>query len=64
MYWWWQACADKLKNEMEDFGFPPNFPVETEPATEGKEPANQSGGEIKDKAKGKKVRVNFVYIFE
>ena len=49
---------------MEDFGFPPNFPVETEPATEGKEPASQSGGEIKDKAKGKKVRVNFVCIFE
>ena len=24
-----QACADKLKNEMKDFGYPPKFPEET-----------------------------------
>ena len=23
-----KACADKLKKEMESFGFPPNFPIE------------------------------------
>ena len=25
-----KACADKLKREMEDFGFPPKFPIEKE----------------------------------
>lgn len=29
-----QACSDKLKQEMKDFGYPPKFPViqQTEPA--------------------------------
>ena len=25
-----KACADKLKREMQDYGYPPNFPVEEE----------------------------------
>lgn len=25
-----QACADKLKREMNDFGFPPKFPENSE----------------------------------
>ena len=25
-----QACADKLKREMTEFGFPPKFPVKEE----------------------------------
>ncbi|CAG0916333.1 unnamed protein product [Notodromas monacha] len=29
-----KACADKLKREMEDFGFPPQFPEEDEDAAE------------------------------
>ena len=29
-----QACADKLRREMEDFGFPPNFPKEVESGKE------------------------------
>jgi leucyl-tRNA synthetase len=48
-----KACADKLKREMEDFGFPPNFPEETDPAeteTTSDDPVT------KDKAKGKKSK--------
>lgn len=29
-----QACADKLNQEIEEFGLPPNFPPEVEPAPE------------------------------
>ena len=47
-----QACADKLKREMEDFGFPPNFPTEPE---EKEEEEKAEAGVIQDKAKGKKV---------
>jgi hypothetical protein len=45
-----QACADKLKREIEDFGYPPQFPPEEEEEEKEKEI------EIKDKSKGKKVR--------
>ena len=31
-----QACADKLQREMEDFGFPPEFPEEDEDETSSK----------------------------
>lgn len=31
-----QACADKLQREMEDFGFPPDFPEEDEDETSSK----------------------------
>ena len=46
-----QACADKLKREMQDFGFPPVFPVEQEE----KEEEKSDTPVIQDKAKGKKV---------
>lgn len=30
IYDFFQACADKLKREMDDFGFPPKFPENSE----------------------------------
>lgn len=45
-----KACADKLKREIELFGFPPKFP-EVEDVKEEVE----SDGIPKDKSKGKKV---------
>ncbi len=48
-----KACADKLKREMEDFGFPPTFPeeeAETESSVTNDDPI------IKDKSKGKKSK--------
>ncbi|PVD35216.1 hypothetical protein C0Q70_06497 [Pomacea canaliculata] len=48
-----KACADKLKNEIADYGYPPVFPVEQEEEkTDTKEP--EVG---KDKSKGKKGKV-------
>lgn len=49
-----QACADKLKREMELYGNPPVFPEEDEEA-EKKEAPKAEEIIIKDKAKGKKV---------
>lgn len=50
-----KACADKLKREMEDFGCPPQFPVD---ADEFPEQEVSSIDEItKDKSKGKKSKV-------
>lgn len=47
-----KACADKLKREMEDFGYPPQFPVELdEDQIEEKKEV-----EIKDKSKSKKSK--------
>ncbi|XP_054257041.1 leucine--tRNA ligase, cytoplasmic-like [Macrosteles quadrilineatus] len=47
-----KACADKLKREMETFGFPPNFPSD-EPQT----PTETTNDlVIKDKSKGKKSK--------
>lgn len=45
-----KACADKLKREMEDFGYPPQFPEEEEMALKEEDLV------IKDKAKGKKSK--------
>lgn len=45
-----KACADKLKREIELFGYPPKFP-EVEDVKEEVE----SDGIPKDKSKGKKV---------
>lgn len=50
-----QACADKLKREMELYGNPPQFPDEEE--EEKVEPKTSDEIIIKDKAKGKKVRI-------
>lgn len=46
-----KACADKLKREMETFGYPPRFPKEEE------EVVLKSSDDVvpKDKSKGKKV---------
>lgn len=51
-----QACADKLKREMELYGNPPEFPDEEE-EVEKEKPKTCDEIIIKDKAKGKKVRV-------
>lgn len=54
-----KACADKLKREMEDYGYPPNF-TQAEESIEAKlaevelEPKEI---EIKDKSKSKKSKV-------
>ncbi|KAL3880632.1 hypothetical protein ACJMK2_032856 [Sinanodonta woodiana] len=48
-----KACADKLLFEMNDFGFPPEFPPEEE--EEKKETEREVV--IKDKAKGKKSKL-------
>ena len=48
-----KACADKLKREMEDFGFPPNFPEETDPV---EKEVTRDDPVIKDKSKGKKSK--------
>lgn len=50
-----QACADKLKREMELYGNPPQFPDDDE--EEKEKPKASDEIIIKDKAKGKKVRI-------
>ena len=54
-----QAAADKLKREMKDFGYPPQFPVEeTEEENEGKASATPKASEenkVDKKGKSKKV---------
>lgn len=44
-----KACADKLKREIELYGYPPQFPEFEEVKVEEKD------GIPKDKSKGKKV---------
>lgn len=51
-----QACADKLKREMEDFGCPPTFPEPMEDAPTVVE--DKGDAVLKDKSKGKKVSYN------
>lgn len=50
-----KASADKIKRELEDYGFPPNFPPE--PTEEEVEKLEEKAKEIeiKDKSKSKKV---------
>ncbi|CAI5445809.1 unnamed protein product [Caenorhabditis angaria] len=50
-----KACADKLKREMEDFGFPPNFPEDVE--EEKKVEVSILDEITKDKSKGKKSKL-------
>lgn len=45
-----KACADKLKREMELYGFPPHFPEVEETIVE-----EDDDGIPKDKSKSKKV---------
>lgn len=47
-----KACADKLKREMETFGFPPQFPSDDAAPTED---TKDDDPVMKDKSKGKKV---------
>ena len=48
-----KACADKLKREMETFGYPPKFPdIENE-----LEEKINSDVIVVDKSKGKKVKL-------
>jgi len=49
-----KACADKIKRELDTFGFPPNFPQESEPTM--LEESNHDEPIIKDKSKGKKSK--------
>lgn len=49
-----KACADKLKREIETYGFPPKFPAEEKVVEEVKDDFT-----IKDKSKGKKVCFSF-----
>lgn len=46
-----KACADKLKREMEVYGYPPQFPMGIEVVEEEEDDIT-----IKDKSKGKKVK--------
>ncbi|XP_062909230.1 leucine--tRNA ligase, cytoplasmic isoform X1 [Mobula hypostoma] len=48
-----KACADKLKRELELYGYPPQFPEEEE---EEEKPSEAQEGIIIDKAKGKKSK--------
>ncbi|XP_039506138.1 leucine--tRNA ligase, cytoplasmic [Pimephales promelas] len=49
-----KACADKLKREMELYGYPPQFPEEDEEVEEQKMTTDEVI--IKDKSKGKKSK--------
>jgi len=48
-----KACADKIKRELETFGYPPQFPKEEEGKVEEKKSDEPI---IKDKSKGKKSK--------
>lgn len=50
------ACADKLKREVEQFGYPPKFPQETVDSTKPLEPINPDDSEFKNKSKSKKSK--------
>ena len=49
-----KACADKLRREFEEFGFPPKFPIED--ALDQVKLDDKKEVEIKDKSKGKKSK--------
>ena len=46
-----KACADKLKREMEDYGFPPVFPADDQPSDQDAAKETEEFV-IKDKSKG------------
>jgi hypothetical protein len=53
-----KAAADKLKRELEDFGFPPKFPVDTNEEAEEEKvatPKESESNKIDNKSKSKKV---------
>lgn len=55
-----KACADKLKREIEDFGYPPKFEDEMAAKVEQVEEETKEL-EIKDKSKSKKVTHSFIH---
>jgi leucyl-tRNA synthetase len=60
-----KACADKLKREMEDYGYPPIFPIEHENVDDGDVEQNETSIDeqmAKDKSKGKKVGTQNLHI--
>lgn len=48
-----KACADKLKRELQDYGYPPKFPADDASAVVQEQ---QQGDVPKDKSKGKKSK--------
>lgn len=56
-----KACADKLKREMEMYGYPPKFPAEIDLA---QAVTDKDDNLTKDKSKGKKVSKYFHNIEE
>jgi leucyl-tRNA synthetase len=53
-----KAAADKLKREIEDFGFPPKFPVDTNEEIEEEKiatPKESESNKVDNKSKSKKV---------
>ena len=55
-----KAAADKLKRELEEFGFPPNFPSAVTEDVEGKETATPKESENSIDRKSKSNKVVFV----
>ncbi|EJW72546.1 HSPC192 family protein [Wuchereria bancrofti] len=53
-----KVCADKLKREIEEFGYPPHFPDDDNDSKMPTEEDSVIDEIIKDKSKGKKV---FIY---
>ncbi|CAB4062284.1 LARS [Lepeophtheirus salmonis] len=51
-----KACADKLKREMQDFGFPPTFPSGGFEVSPKEESVDSESAIFKDKSKGKKSK--------
>lgn len=53
-----KACADKLKREMELFGYPPKFPTHIDLADAV---TDKDDNPTKDKSKGKKVSAYIIF---
>jgi leucyl-tRNA synthetase len=57
-----KAAADKLKRELEEFGFPPKFPEDTNEEVEEEKVVTQKENEsnkVDNKSKSKKVLLYF-----
>lgn len=52
-----QACSDKLKQEMLDFGYPPDFPVDEEEMKMTEEVASPTSVDPNKKVKKPKSKV-------
>ena len=60
-----KAAADKLKRELEEFGFPPKFPSDPAEALEEKKLTSKESesSNVDNKAKSKKVHLTFENIW-